>query len=178
MSIYVESVDRYRLLLIIVLLFTSLQADIIRFETNTFGEPKPINWLGKLEEIDRATGIAKLHYYNKTDRQEFSLHISRIYSLKIDNQDQVNKSLPQMRQDIDAELQSDLVRPRKVELDPFVQTYVKLEEIKHIKGEHIHIRGTVIAVDREFVTLIVQTNDNSTSEVKIDRAHLLMWIRD
>lgn len=171
---------RRSLYLIVVTVIVSLsffaEADIVHFETNDWHNQIRVTWLGKFISLDNETGVASFYYFNGSKRIEYSIHVSRIYSLKIDDQDRVNQEFPPTRHVLSKALLSDLRAPRKVELDKFAQFEIS-EEIKHIKGERIHIRGTVISMDDTYVTLLVEKKDNTTSELRIDRTHFLMWIR-
>lgn len=167
-----------KLAFVIVVLFSiSVKADIVKFETNNFEEKRPVTWICKLIEIDRETSMAKFYYFNKEEKIYFELHVSRIYSLKIDNQDQVDSDLPPMRQDITTKLISNLMLPRKVELKKSVKLDVSIENIKHLEFDHIHIKGTLISVKNNSVNLLVNKTDNTITELVFNISDLVIWIR-
>lgn len=77
---------------IIFSLSVSCQADIVRFESNNFKNKIKINWIGKLKSIDNF--IAHFIYINDDKETDYYIHISRIYSLEIDDQERYNSSFP------------------------------------------------------------------------------------
>lgn len=173
----------FNFIFILFSLSVSCQADIVRFESNNFINKVPINWIGKLKSIDNY--IAHFKYINNDKEIDYFIHISRIYSMEIDDQDQYNRSFPPCRAgDLKKELSgSNLFRMRKLELGRFTKTKLIRNDINYSEGYNCYtINGTIISVNeddlnRKIVKLLAEKNDGEIIELEIKLDELKMWIR-
>ena len=145
-------------------------ADILKFETNTWSYKRQLTWTCKLEQIDRKSGIAKFLYLNREKMVEFSVHISRIYSLVIDAQNRVDRELPKMRQNPTIPLPYDLNKPRIVCLSDsnFAKDFVPEDVRIKVTENTIKMPATILSVDHGKMTLFTRTKLKGMKEFIMD----------
>lgn len=168
----------------IVLLFltpaTSL-ADIIKFETNMWSDKRPLIWTGTLIKIDPVSNLVFFEYKNGDKIESFSVHVTRIYSLTIDSQDRVNRSIPKTRQDVSKPLPTNPKSKRSLELTNENFVTDDIPENVRIRPSRssliITLNGNIISADIQTVMLKARANNKSQESFEIRRSDLLKWIR-
>ncbi|MDM8521932.1 hypothetical protein QUF80_01030, partial [Desulfococcaceae bacterium HSG8] len=153
-------------------------ADIIKFETNTWSDKRPLTWAGTLVKIDSASDLVFFEYKNGDKIESFRVHVTRIYSLTIDSQDQVNRALPATRQDLSQPLPTNPRQKRILELtnENFVVDDIP-KNVRVREGTIITLNGNIVSADIQTVMLKARAANRSQESFEIRRSDLLKWIR-
>lgn len=156
-------------------------ADIVKFETNIWSDSRPLIWTGTLTKIDPTLNIAHFEYKNGDNIELFSVHVTRIYSLTLDNQDRVNRSFPKVRQDISLALPTNPRSKRKLELS---NVNFVTDDIPHNvrvrpnrSNDIIYLNGRVLSADTENFSLEARAEKGTQQSFEIARSDLRRWIR-
>jgi hypothetical protein len=169
------------IIFVLISLLSSASADIIRMETNTWEDRRPLTWSGTLLRIDLATQIAHFSYRNGSELQLFSVHVTRIYSLEIDNQNRVNRSFPRTRMVLSEPLPTNLRARTVIELSNENFVGANIPQNVHIRpdrdGQILYLSGTILEATIGDVQLKVRASGENSSTFTIDRSDLLKWIR-
>ena len=161
--------------------FTMSFADVVKIETNTWSDRRPLRWTGTLTKIDASTGIASFEYKNRDQIKAFTVHVTRIYSLVVDSQDRVNKPFPPTRQDLNVELTTNPRSKRILELSNanFVADDIPTEvRVRPDRNSLIiYLNGNVISADLQKIALEARVANRGETSFEIQRSDLRNWIR-
>ncbi|MBI4195527.1 MAG: hypothetical protein HY526_10655 [Betaproteobacteria bacterium] len=168
--------------LIIGLLVTyPASGDIVKIETNTWTDKKELVWTGILQKIDGATGIAYFTYNNRDKVDTFEVHVTRIYSLTIDEQSRVDRAFPQTQQKLSDALPTNPRPKRELELSNknFVATEIPddVQVRPDRKSLIIYLSGQIKTADLEKIMLEAKAQKEPRKQFTVDRSALLKWIR-
>ncbi len=156
-------------------------ADIIKIETNTWGNNRPLIWTCTLEKLESENQLAYFSFINGNKVEYFQVHITRIYSLTMDSQNRVNRSFPPSRQDLATPLPTNPRSRRIIELSN--QNFVADDIPSNVrirpdrKAMILSLNGDVINANLQEVQLKVRAGNRKISEFKINRSDLLKWVR-
>ena len=167
--------------LLLLLLPSFAFADIVKFETNTFTNPINLTWSGTLQKIDLATQVAYFSYRNHSKTENFRVHITRIYSLTLDNQNRVDRAFPVTLQDLSTPLPTN---PRFAEIleltnENFVGDEIpeKVKVRPDRKSSKLYLSGTIKYGDLQKLVLEAKAENKSRKVFEINRSDLIQWIR-
>lgn len=160
---------------------TVAAADIVKMETNDWNNQRTLIWSGTLRKVDPATQVACFSFKNGSQIEEFQVHITRIYSLTLDNQDRVNKPFPATQQDLKTPLPTN---PRSTEIleltnENFVSDTIPAEvKVRPDRNSTVlYLCGTIKHGDLQKMMLEVKAENRAMSAFEISRSDLLKWIR-
>jgi hypothetical protein len=173
--------NRMTLVLILLLLSRRADADTLLMETNDWSDPRKLTWTCTLTRIDASTQLAFFSYRNKSQVQEFRVHVTRIYSLTIDSQDRVDRPLPSTRQNLTTALPTSPLAPATLELsnEGFLSEEIPTEVRVRPNRESptLTLSGTIRQADLRMILLEAKAANKSTTSFEIPRSYLLKWIR-
>jgi len=156
-------------------------ADIIKFETNEWSDKRPLIWTGTLIKIDPVSNLAIFEYKNKDRIESFRVHVTRIYSLTIDSQDRVNRSLPPTKQFLAGPLPTNPRSKRTLELSNENFVADDIPENVRVRPDRksivITLNGNIVSANIETVMLNARAANKSRESFEIRRSDLLKWIR-
>lgn len=170
-----------KIALLSLILTTSAIADVVKLETNDWSNKRTLIWSGTLQKIDPSSQIAFFSFKNGSQIEEFSVHITRIYSLTLDNQDRVDKPFPATQQDIKSPLPTNPQSAETLELtnENFVgddiPAGVKVRPDR--RSSILHLSGTIKHGDLQKMMLEAKADNRATSAFEINRSDMLKWIR-
>jgi hypothetical protein len=167
--------------LLLVILSKFAVADIVKFETNNFSNRIKLTWSGTLQKIDPSSQLAYFSFKNGSKIEEFQLHITRIYSLTLDDQDRVDRPLPRTLQDLKTPLPADPRYAEQLELtnENFVGDEIpdKVKVRPDRKSSKLYLSGTIMYGDLQKMMLKARAENQKTEKFEISRSGLVKWIR-
>ena len=122
-----------------------LRADVLKIETNNWRVSRDLTWTCRFLRLDRLSGIAEFEYMNGEGREVFSVHVTRIYSLVIDDDSRVNRSFPSTRENLEMPLPTDRNQPRSIELtnQHFAEDQIPEDVRQRSEGGKVFLSGSL-----------------------------------
>ena len=155
--------------------------DIVFIETNNWNLRSKLIWSGTLQKIDTKTQIAHFTYQNNSKEEEFKVHVTRIYSLQIDNQNRVNRPFPPTRENLETPLDTNPHSIRTIELSNQNSVGQRIPEEVVVRPDRVslilYLNGDVKTVNLPQIILKVRNDKGDMSEFEIQRSDLLKWVR-
>ncbi len=161
--------------------------DILKIETNTWDNRIPLTWICTLEKIDADSKIAYFTYQNNDKTERFEVHVTRIYSLTLDNQNRVNLQFPKTMTDLKTKLPINPHATPNLEVSNKTGISGDIPEKVRFKLSNdnliLFMNGVIKKADIETILLEVlnkrekDSTKPTSSEVEIPRGELLKWIR-
>jgi len=153
-------------------------ADIVKIETNTWRDSSPFIWTCQLQRIDE-DGVAHFIYVNRGQEIDFDIHVTRIYSLEINDAIIVNRDFPPTRQNLSTRLPTNPNSRRVIELTN--QNFVEVPPMiprRPCNGTNMCINGYIRrATLEQFDIESTIRPDNHTIPFPVQRTDLIIWIR-
>jgi hypothetical protein len=169
--------------LLVLLLAVSFPAfsDVVKIETNEWSDKRTMVWTGTLQKIDLESQIAYFRFRNRSQLEKFQVHVTRIYSLTLDNQDRIDRPFPVTRQDLKTALPTN---PRSVGILELTNESFVADDIPNEvrirpdrKSPVIYLSGTIKHADLQKLMIEAKAEGRKTSKFEISRSDLLKWIR-
>ena len=157
-----------RLMKLVAVLFvvpTISSADIIKLETNTWSDKRPLVWSGTLIKIDATSNLVFFEYKNGDEINSFNVHVTRIYSLTIDSQDRVNRDFPATRQNLAGALPTNPRSIRTLELTNANFVSDDIPETVRVRPNRnsliIYLNGNIVSADIQTIMLKARAANRS-----------------
>jgi hypothetical protein len=172
------------ILLLSLLVFSEYAfADIVLFETNNFTKKIKLTWRGKLQKIYLNSQVALFTYRNSSnpEPEKYQVHITRIYSLTLDDEDSVNKPFPATLQDLATPLPTDPRFGEQLELTnknfvgDDIPGAVRVRPDR--KSSKLYLSGTIKYGDLQKLVLEAKAENQGKMVFEIGRSDLVKWIR-
>lgn len=146
-----------------------------------FLDRRKITWVGKLVELDAATGIAKVAYRVEGEKHELLVHYSRLYSVTFDSDDVTPHQFPPTRQDLTTKIgnldksQENMILDNDGFLADEVPAEVKVRPDRN--SPQYRLRGGIESLDGGKSGISALTDDRSFMSFSIPGSYLVNWVR-